>query len=111
MQTHTRIYTSQAPHIIGQEVLLEYAIEDFLGRVTRLKPWYRVRYETLLTDMEKHFAQLLRRPVPLAAFTNPLIDHWLEMQYPNPLAEQVVEEFQTYLLEWNWIESPKIVLL
>ena len=105
MQTYTRIYTSQAPHIIGQEVLLEYAIDDFLRRTSRLKPWYKARYEFLLNDLNQHFDQLLRRPTPLAAFTDVLIEHWLDSQYPNRVAEQMLKEFQQYLLEWGWVEA------
>jgi hypothetical protein len=111
MQTYSpnlapsRIYTSQAPHIVGQEVLLEYAIDDFLRRTTRLKPWYKARYEFLLNDMNVHFDHLLRRPAPLAAFSNILVDHWLDTQYPNIVAEQMLAEFQQYLSDWGWVKS------
>jgi hypothetical protein len=104
MQTHTRIYTSQAPHVVGREVLLEHAIDDFLRRTTRLKPWRKARYETLLEDLETHLQELLKRPVPLDAFIPPLAESWLA-QVPiesQVLAQELLNEFELYLLEWAW---------
>lgn len=105
MQTHTRIYTSQAPHVVGREVLLEHAIDDFLRRTTRLKPWRKARYETLLEQLDSYLETLLKRPVPLSAVIPPLTEKWLwqvsiEQQI---LARELLEEFETYLIEWGWL--------
>jgi DNA-binding transcriptional MocR family regulator len=107
MQTHTRIYTSQAPHVVGQEALLEFAIDDFLRRTTRLKPWRKARYEALLENLDDYLEDLLKRPTPLNAFVTPLTDNWLE-QVPNEqhlFARELLEEFETYLVEWAWLEA------
>jgi hypothetical protein len=102
---HTRIYTSQAPHVIGQEVLLEYAVDDFLRRTARLKPWRRARYEQLLEDLDTHLQNLLKRPTPLSAFTAPLTENWLKQQRveQQTFARELLAEFETYLVEWAWL--------
>jgi hypothetical protein len=107
---HTRIYTSQAPHIVGQEVLLEYAVDDFLRRTTRLKPWRRARYENLLENLDSYLQGLLKRPTPLNAFVTPLTDNWLKQLAveQQEFTREMLEEFETYLVEWAWLE-PAVV--
>jgi DNA-binding transcriptional MocR family regulator len=107
MQTHNRIYTSQAPHVIGQEALLEYAIDDFLRRTTRLKPWRKARYEALLENLDSYLQDLLKRPAPLNAFVTPLTDNWLKQVTieQQDCARELLEEFETYLVEWCWLET------
>jgi hypothetical protein len=103
---YTRIYTSQAPHVIGQEVLLEYAIDDFLRRTTRLKPWRKARYENLLENLDSYLQNLLKRPTPLNAFATPLTENWLKQLTveQQTTARELLGEFETYLVEWAWLE-------
>jgi DNA-binding transcriptional MocR family regulator len=107
MQAHTRIYTSQAPHVVGQEALLEFAVDDFLRRTTRLKPWRRARYEALLESLDGYLEDLLKRPTPLNAFVTPLTENWLKqlMIEQQDFARELLEEFETYLVEWAWLEA------
>jgi DNA-binding transcriptional MocR family regulator len=107
MQTHTRIYTSAAPHVVGQEALLEFAIDDFLRRTTRLKPWRKARYEALLENLDGYLEVLLKRPTPLNAFVAPLTDNWLKQLLieQQDFARELLEEFETYLVEWRWLEA------
>jgi hypothetical protein len=109
MQIYTRIYTSQAPHVIGQEPLLEHAIDDFLRRTTRLKPWRKARYESLLEELDNYLQGLLKRPTPINAFVTPLTENWLKQLTieQQGLAREVLLEFETYLLEWAWLEPSK----
>ncbi|MGL4611870.1 MAG: hypothetical protein ACRCYY_19695 [Trueperaceae bacterium] len=106
MQSHTRIYTSQAPHVVGQEPLLEYATDDFLRRTTRLKPWRRARYEALLEHLDAYLCDFLKRPTPLNAFVTPLTENWLKRLKleEQTFAKELLEEFETYLIEWGWLE-------
>lgn len=110
MQTHNRIYTSQAPHIIGQEVLLEHAIDDFLRRTTRLKPWRKARYETLLGALDNYLEDLLKRTVPLNAVIPPLTEKWLGQVSveQQTFARELLEEFETYLVEWGWLKPQTV---
>jgi hypothetical protein len=107
MQTHTKIYTSQAPHVVGQEALLEHAVDDFLRRTTRLKPWRKARYEALLEDLDGYLQELLKRPTPLNAFVTPLTENWLKQVAieQQELARELLGEFETYLVEWRWLEQ------
>lgn len=106
MQPHTRIYTSQAPHVIGQEPLLEFAIDDFLRRTTRLKPWRKARYEDLLEHLDNYLQDMLKRPTPLSAFVSPLTENWLKQLTveQQAFARELLKEFETYLVEWAWLE-------
>jgi hypothetical protein len=113
MQTHTRIYTSAAPHVVGQETLLEYAVDDFIRRTTRLKPWRKARYEALLTELDSYLQDLLKRPTPLNAFVTPLTDNWLKqltLEQQN-FARELLEEFETYLVEWCWLEAVPVKIV
>ncbi len=95
-----------APWIIGREALLDDALEDFLAKLTRQRPWLRTRYGALLQDLKG----LLDRELgltPLTALTPDRTAAWLAGLAPEKrlLAEEALQDFDTYLMEWAWIKD------
>ena len=99
-------YTSSAPHIVGREALLNYAVEDFIHEVTRQKPWRRARYETLLKSLNEHLDTRLGQTAPVMALDAARAETWL-LTLPaaqRPLAEDALNDFADYLVTWNWVK-------
>ena len=107
----------QTPWIVSREVLLEDAIEDFLGEVTRQHPWHQDEYEALFESLGEHLEghagkavldkAAPHRPVRTLLFTdysNPEARAWLETLEPSEstLAVQMLEEFEHYLESFGW---------
>lgn len=102
-----RVFTSAAPWVVGREALLEYAIDDFLRTMARLKPWLRARYEALLEDLNTFVDTEVERPAPLTAFSRQPVDDWMKSlsAEERPLAESALSDFADYLVKWGWLEA------
>jgi hypothetical protein len=50
---------------------------------------------------------LLKRPTPLNALVTPLTDNWLKQLTieQQDFARELLEEFETYLVAWRWLEN------
>ena len=100
-----RTETSRAPRIVGESVLLAYAVEDFLDELTRQSPWYRVRYEALLGELEAHLHALTGREALLEDHSPERARAWLAtLDSERSLAEQALEAFNAYLDNWGWLD-------
>jgi len=107
MPNTDRVFTSAAPWVVGREALLEYAIDDFLRTMARLKPWLRARYEAFLGALNAQVDVELDRPAPLTAFSRERVDAWLKSlsSEQRPLAESALSDFADYLAKWGWLEA------
>ena len=98
---------ASAPHIVGREALLDYALEDFMGEVTRQKPWRRARYETLLGSLSERIGAELDQPAPVTALNQTRAQAWLQT-FPNEqrsVAEEALRDFANYLVSWGWLKE------
>ena len=93
--------SSPTPWIVGRPALLEHAAEDFLGEVTRQKPWRRARWEALLESL----GDFVGNPAPLSALNPALLAEW-QASLTGEQGEDAGEmlgDFQTHLRERRWL--------
>ena len=106
----TPVFYSQAPWVVGRPTLLEHALDDFDGEVTRQRPWLRARFEAVLERLQADLDLEHDGATPLAAVTPARLDAWLAAQ---PEAERdfdraVLEALAAYLVGFGWVEPAQL---
>ena len=93
----------KVPWIVGRETLFEYAADEFLGEVTRQRPWYHARYESLLEELG--VALDPNGQALLTDFTDERAGAWLlTLGAHRELAGTMLTEFRSYLREFGWLD-------
>ncbi|MFC6619479.1 hypothetical protein [Deinococcus radiophilus] len=83
------------------EPLLIHAAENFLGELSRQRPWVKASYEDTLNDLD----DLLSAEQP-ATLGDYLAADRTELQARLPHAHNladVLDDFDAYLREWRWV--------
>ncbi len=95
------------PWIVGRETLLEHAVQDFLGELTRDRPWLRARYDRLLGELEAWLSAELGRPAPLAALDRSRAAAWLATlpEAERPDSEAALGDLAEYAVGWRWLAA------
>ena len=104
--TTNKVFHSNAPWVVGGPTLLEHALEDFDAEVTRQTPWLRARYAAVLEQLQ-HDLDLEFGQTPLALVTNERLGVWLETVDEREFAASVIQDLQTYLIEFAWVDATR----
>lgn len=93
--------TYRAGHIVQGEPLMIHALEDFVGELTRQRPWVKARYEEALEAVDDLLSQ--DTPAGLAAYLAADRAELLAALPEQPLLAEALDEFGAYLREWRWV--------
>jgi hypothetical protein len=95
----------QTPWIVSREALLEDAIEDFLGEVTRQHPWHQDTFEALFESLGQQLEQTVGREALLFTdYSHNQAQAWKNsLDHPeSDLATEMLTEFEEYLERFGW---------
>ncbi|GHG01609.1 hypothetical protein GCM10017783_12310 [Deinococcus piscis] len=93
--------TYRAEHIVQGEPLMIHALEDFVGELTRQRPWLKARYEEALEAVDDLLSA--DTPATLSAYLSTDPAALLAALPGQELLAEALGAFNDYLREWHWV--------